>query len=68
MNSKESTLKEYKEFLKEESFSPRMGKITNKLRAESKEALDKKLNEKNKTKQESRPLTPQVNYTTPRKK
>ena len=43
MNSKESTLKEYKEFLKDESFSPRMGKITNKLRSESKEALEKKL-------------------------
>ena len=39
MHSRESTLKEYKQFLKDESFSPKMGRITNKLRSESQEAL-----------------------------
>ena len=43
LNSKESTLKEYKEFLKDESFSPKMGRISNKLRSESQEALETKI-------------------------
>ena len=43
LNSKESTLKEYKEFLKDESFSPKMGRISNKLRSESQETLETKI-------------------------
>ena len=52
---------------KNDSISPRMGKLTNKLRSESQEALEKKMKTQKRVTKAARSSMPKVNFCTPKK-